>query len=240
MLGRGMARFSEALRTLSADLIMQPGSDEHELAHRFATVAQEQLPLTRDWLQHVFTMHFRQMLRNEAVTLQERTSRPRRRAHAGDRVRRPRRLHRAGGERVLGGAGRRGLAAAAAGRRRGPVAGAARQDDRRRGDARLPRAEGHARDGAASWSRAPRRPRRSRRCGRGSPTAPRSTSGATGSAARSTSPAGSPPAPARTRCSPPRRSARRWGGRLQVVLGRPKKLKGFSSPVKTFRVRRPD
>ena len=51
---------------------MQPGSDEHELAHRFATVAQEQLPLTRDWLQHVFTMHFRQMLRNEAVTLQER------------------------------------------------------------------------------------------------------------------------------------------------------------------------
>ncbi len=74
MLGRGMARFSEALRTLSADLIMQPGSDEHELAHRFATVAQEQLPLTRDWLQHVFTMHFRQMLRNEAVTLQERTT----------------------------------------------------------------------------------------------------------------------------------------------------------------------
>ena len=74
VLGRGMARYADALRTLSAEAIMRPGSDEHELAHRFASVAEEQLPLTRQWMQHVFTMHFRQMLRNEAVTLQERTS----------------------------------------------------------------------------------------------------------------------------------------------------------------------
>jgi adenylate cyclase len=74
VLGRGMARFAEALRTLSADVVMQPDSDEYELAHRFASVAEEQLPLAREWVQHVFTMHFRQMLRNEAVTLQERTT----------------------------------------------------------------------------------------------------------------------------------------------------------------------
>jgi len=74
VLGRGLARYADALRTLSAEAIMRPGSDEHELAHRFAAVAEEQLPLTRQWMQHVFTMHFRQMLRNEAVTLQERTS----------------------------------------------------------------------------------------------------------------------------------------------------------------------
>ncbi len=72
VLGRGMARFTDALRTLSADLIMRPDSDEHELAHRVEAVAREQLPISREWLQHVFAMHFRQMLRNEAVTLQER------------------------------------------------------------------------------------------------------------------------------------------------------------------------
>jgi adenylate cyclase len=74
VLGRGMARFAEALRSISAELLLQPGTDERELAHRFAGLAEAQLPLTREWLQHVFVMHFRQMLRTEAVTLQERTT----------------------------------------------------------------------------------------------------------------------------------------------------------------------
>jgi adenylate cyclase len=74
VLGRGMARYAEALRTLSADVLLEPEADEHELAHRFATVAEELLPLAQSWLRHVFVMHFRQMLRHEAVTLQERTT----------------------------------------------------------------------------------------------------------------------------------------------------------------------
>jgi adenylate cyclase len=74
VLGRGMARYSEALRTISADVILEPEADERELAQRFATVGAEQLPLARAWLEHVFLLHFRQMLRHEAVTLQERTT----------------------------------------------------------------------------------------------------------------------------------------------------------------------
>jgi adenylate cyclase len=74
VLGRGMSRFAEALRTISAELLLEPDADELELAHRFASLAEAQLPLTREWLQHVFVMHFRQMLRNEAVTMQERTT----------------------------------------------------------------------------------------------------------------------------------------------------------------------
>jgi len=74
VLGRGMARYAEALRALSADVLLEPDADELELAHRFDAVAKELLPLAQDWLRHVFVMHFRQMLRHEAVTLQERTS----------------------------------------------------------------------------------------------------------------------------------------------------------------------
>jgi adenylate cyclase len=62
---------------VSAELLLEPGMDERELAERFAGLGETMLPLTRDWVQHVFTMHFRQMLRNEAVTQQERsTGRP--------------------------------------------------------------------------------------------------------------------------------------------------------------------
>jgi adenylate cyclase len=74
VLGRGMARYAEALRALSADVLLEPEADERELAHRFESVARELLPLAEEWLRHVFAMHFRQMLRHEAVTLQERTS----------------------------------------------------------------------------------------------------------------------------------------------------------------------
>jgi len=74
VLGRWMARFAEALGALGAEVVLEAGADELELARRFAAVAEEQLPLAREWLQHVFVMHFRQMLRHEAVTLQERTT----------------------------------------------------------------------------------------------------------------------------------------------------------------------
>ena len=74
VLGRGMARFAEALGALGAEVVLEAGADELQLARRFAAVAEEQLPIAREWLQHVFLMHFRQMLRHEAVTLQERTT----------------------------------------------------------------------------------------------------------------------------------------------------------------------
>jgi adenylate cyclase len=74
VLGRGMARYVEALRTAVAEAILEPGTDEHELARRFAQVGSELVPLNAPWMEHVFALHLRQMLRNEAVTFQERAA----------------------------------------------------------------------------------------------------------------------------------------------------------------------
>ena len=74
VLGRGMARYVDALRTTIAEAILTPGADEHELGRRFASVAEELVPLNAPWMEHVFSLHLRQMLRNEAITLQERTA----------------------------------------------------------------------------------------------------------------------------------------------------------------------
>ena len=74
VLGRGMARYVEALRTTIAETILEPDSDEHELGRRFAAVGSELVPLNAPWMEYVFALHLRQMLRNEAVTLQERAA----------------------------------------------------------------------------------------------------------------------------------------------------------------------
>ncbi len=73
VLGRGMARYVEALRTTIVEVTLEPGADERELARRFEGLAGELVPLNTPWMEHAFSLHLRQMLRNEAVTLQERT-----------------------------------------------------------------------------------------------------------------------------------------------------------------------
>ena len=88
VLGRGMARYVDALRTTIAEAILTPGADEHELGRRFASVAEELVPLNAPWMEHVFSLQLRQMLRNEAITLQERTAGRGEDARAGDRLRR--------------------------------------------------------------------------------------------------------------------------------------------------------
>ena len=72
VLGRGMARYVEALRTTIVEATLEPGADARQLARRFAGLAGELVPLNTPWMEHVFALHLRQMLRNEAVTLQER------------------------------------------------------------------------------------------------------------------------------------------------------------------------
>ena len=74
VLGRGMARYVEALRTTIAEALMEPEADEHELGQRFAAVASDLVPLNTPWMEYVFSEHLRQMLRNEAITLQERAA----------------------------------------------------------------------------------------------------------------------------------------------------------------------
>jgi adenylate cyclase len=74
VLGRGIARYVEALRTTIAEALLEPGADEHELGRRFATVAADLVPLNTPGMEYVFSVHLRQMLRNEAITLQERAA----------------------------------------------------------------------------------------------------------------------------------------------------------------------
>ncbi len=74
VLGRGMVRFSEALRVLFAQTFLEPGDTELDLARRLETAADELLPLSSRLLDHVFLLHMRQLLRNDVISIAERAS----------------------------------------------------------------------------------------------------------------------------------------------------------------------
>jgi adenylate cyclase len=74
VLGRGMGRYAEAMRTLGARSLLAGGSDEYELGRRFAAATEALLPLAGPWLEHVFALHLGQVLRNDAVTFEEMTT----------------------------------------------------------------------------------------------------------------------------------------------------------------------
>jgi adenylate cyclase len=74
VLGRGMVRFAEALRTLFAQTFLEPGDTELELARRLQSQAEELLPLSSRLLDHVFLLHLQQLLRNDVLGIAERTS----------------------------------------------------------------------------------------------------------------------------------------------------------------------
>jgi adenylate cyclase len=71
VLGQGMAHYAEATRTMAAQTFLEPGIDEHELALRYEAVAGDLLPLAGPWLQHVFSLHLRQVLRQDAITREQ-------------------------------------------------------------------------------------------------------------------------------------------------------------------------
>ena len=74
VLGRGMARYAEAIRTLGASSLLTGGADEHELGRRFAAATEALLPLSGPWLEYVFALHLGQVLRTDAVTFEEMTT----------------------------------------------------------------------------------------------------------------------------------------------------------------------
>jgi adenylate cyclase len=71
VLGRGMARYAEAVRTLVGQTFLQGGTDEAELASRLEVVTQNLMPLAGPWLEYVFDMHMREALRQEVVTAEQ-------------------------------------------------------------------------------------------------------------------------------------------------------------------------
>jgi adenylate cyclase len=72
VLGRGMAGYVEALRTLVGQTFLEAGADEHDLGHRYEDVTRALLPLAGPWLEHAFALHLRELLRNDAVTREQR------------------------------------------------------------------------------------------------------------------------------------------------------------------------
>ena len=72
VLGQGMARYAEATRALVARTFIEPGLDEYELAHRYRAAAEQLMPLAGPWLEHVFALHLQQVLRSDALTQEQR------------------------------------------------------------------------------------------------------------------------------------------------------------------------
>lgn len=71
VLGRGMARYAEAVRTLVGQTFLEGGTDERELAARLEAVTKILMPLAGPWLEYVFSLHMREALRQEVVTAEQ-------------------------------------------------------------------------------------------------------------------------------------------------------------------------
>jgi adenylate cyclase len=71
VLGRGMARYAEAIRTLVGQTFLEGGTDEAELAARLEAVTKILLPLAGPWMEYVFNLHMREALRQEVVTAEQ-------------------------------------------------------------------------------------------------------------------------------------------------------------------------
>jgi adenylate cyclase len=71
VLGRGMARYAEAVRDLVGQTFLQGGTDEQELASRLEGVTKVLMPLAGPWLEYVFSLHMREALRQEVVTAEQ-------------------------------------------------------------------------------------------------------------------------------------------------------------------------
>ena len=74
VLGRGMARYAEALRVLFAQTYLEAGDSELELARKLQRGAEELLPLSSQLLDHVFLLHMRQLLRTDYIGMAEMSS----------------------------------------------------------------------------------------------------------------------------------------------------------------------
>jgi adenylate cyclase len=71
VLGRGMAGYVEALRTLVGETFLEAGAGEQVLASRYAAVARELLPLAGPWLEHAFALHLREVIRHDVLTREQ-------------------------------------------------------------------------------------------------------------------------------------------------------------------------
>jgi adenylate cyclase len=71
VLGRGMARYVDAITALVGQSALAGATDEQEVATRLEAISRTLLPLAGPWLAHVFGLHLREALRQEVVTAEQ-------------------------------------------------------------------------------------------------------------------------------------------------------------------------
>src|SRR3954454_6062710 len=72
VLGRGLAQAAELMRTVTLDLVLEPGTPEDELALRYAEAAARLEPLTAPMLGQIINLHLRDVVRTEVLSAAER------------------------------------------------------------------------------------------------------------------------------------------------------------------------
>jgi adenylate cyclase len=68
VLGLGMARYAEVVRTATGQSFIRPGDTEYDVATRYAAVAERLLPDSAALLQHAFTLHLLELIRSDVIT----------------------------------------------------------------------------------------------------------------------------------------------------------------------------
>ena len=74
LLGMTMSQLAAANRRLIADAFMREGDTEYDVAHRFAAVAEEFLPLIGETLSYTLALHLREQIRHDAFDVAELSS----------------------------------------------------------------------------------------------------------------------------------------------------------------------
>jgi adenylate cyclase len=72
ILGRGLAQAAELMRTVTLDLVLEPGTPEDELALRYADAAARLEPLTAPMLGQMINLHLRHVVQTEVLSAAER------------------------------------------------------------------------------------------------------------------------------------------------------------------------
>ena len=71
VLGAGMARYAEAIRSVIAQALLREGDNEYDVARRWEGSVHALLPLAREGLPHVFRMHLREVIHQDAIRAEE-------------------------------------------------------------------------------------------------------------------------------------------------------------------------
>ena len=72
VLGLGMARYAEAVRSAIGRGFLRPGDSEYDVATRYAAIAERLLPDSAALLEHTFTSHLLEAVRSDVITADER------------------------------------------------------------------------------------------------------------------------------------------------------------------------